>query len=102
MRSRVPMSRFKCGSTSSGMRAIRVVGPVVCGVVVWSRSRVGLWLGRGVCVGMGPSPALRLASLTTRPQLRVQVVKDRDPVGGCDWWWLGGPGPGWLVDRGEC
>jgi hypothetical protein len=82
--------------TSASPRAIRVAlsvaRDVVAGVVSWSRSRVGLWLGRGVCVGMGPSPALRLASLTTRPQLRVRVVKDRDPVGGDDGGVVGGTG----------
>ena len=44
----------------------------------------GLWLCHAVCVETGPSPSLRLASLTTRPQLRVRVVKDRDPEGGVE------------------
>lgn len=42
----------------------------------------GLWLYYWGCVVADPSPALRLASLTTRPQLRVRVVKDRDPERG--------------------
>ena len=52
----------------------------------------GLWLCHAVCGVRGPSPSLRLASLTTRPQLRVRVVKDRDPEGGVKdrWWWAVG------------
>lgn len=51
----------------------------------------GLWLYHWGCVVPDPSPALRLASLTTRPQLRVRVVKDRDPERGMEdramvWW----------------
>jgi hypothetical protein len=80
--------------------ALPVAGCVVAGVVPGSRSPGGLWLGQGVCGVRGPSPSLRLASLTTRPLLRVWVVKDRDPVGGGDGGVVGGPGPGWWWTRG--
>jgi hypothetical protein len=61
----------------------------------------GLWLCDWVCGITGPSPSLRLASLTTRQQLRVRVVKDRDPVGGGVGGVVGGPGPGWWWTSGS-
>jgi hypothetical protein len=62
----------------------------------------GLWLCQRVCAVWGPSPSLRLASLTTRPQLRVRVVKYRDlKVGWEDSVWLVVGDQGGGVTRGD-